>query len=219
MVISEQLILRGTGGLVEGETFRVDYGETVILGRSSSCDISLKKCEKYLLLDPEERESEKHFQTVSRKHVRISFFNSTSIEIEDLSSNGTFLDGEQIQKVVISDIKDRTHELLLGTKEKFVIEWGSAAGTAAGDGGAAPDKPERVGPAPDLERPGATPDKDGAPVPEAVPVDDDEEHDPDLADEEGAPEPVTLKPADIGDDDDDEDEGDGDDDEGDKAKG
>ena len=52
------------------------------------------------------------------------FYNSTSIEVEDLSSNGTYLDGEQIQRVTISDIKDRTHELLLGTKEKFVIEWG-----------------------------------------------------------------------------------------------
>ncbi len=121
---SEQILLRGIGGLVEGETFGVEYGETVIIGRSSSCDISLKKCEKYLLLPAEERDSEKHFQTVSRKHVRISFYNSTSIEVEDLSSNGTYLDGEQIQRVTISDIKDRTHELLLGTKEKFVIEWG-----------------------------------------------------------------------------------------------
>ncbi len=123
-MISEQLILRGVGGLAEGETFRVDYGETVIVGRSSSCDISLKKCEKYLLLDQESKDSEKHFQTVSRKQVRISFYNATSIEIEDLSSsNGSFLDGEQIKKVIISDIKENSHELLLGTKEKFVLSW------------------------------------------------------------------------------------------------
>lgn len=126
-MISEQLVLRGIGGLVEGETFFVDYGETVIIGRSSSCDISLKKCEKYLLLDPEAKEVEKHFQTVSRKQVRISFYNATSIEIEDLSSsNGSFLDGEQIKKVIISDIKENSHELLLGTKEKFVLSYQAA---------------------------------------------------------------------------------------------
>lgn len=133
-MITEQLMLKGIGGLVKGETFTVDYGETVIIGRSSSCDISLKKCEKYLLLDPEEKDAEKHFQTVSRKQCRISFYNTTSIEVEDLSSsNGTFLDGEQIKKVIINDIKENSHELLLGTKEKFVMEW-SAGGEAGGSG-------------------------------------------------------------------------------------
>ncbi len=125
-MINEQLLLRGIGGLCEGEVFTVGYGETIIIGRSGSCDVSLKKCEKYLLLDPEQKDSEKHFQTVSRKQVRLSFYNATSIEIEDLgSSNGTFLDGQQIDRVIINDIKECTHELLLGTREKFLMEWSS----------------------------------------------------------------------------------------------
>lgn len=132
-MITEQLVLRGIGGLVEGEEFFIDYGETVIIGRSSGCDISLKKCEKYLLLDPDAKDAEKHFQTVSRRQVRISFYNATSVEIEDLSSsNGSFLDGEQIKKVIISDIKENGHELLLGTKEKFMLSW-TAGDDSAGD--------------------------------------------------------------------------------------
>jgi len=131
-MISEQLVLRGIGGLVDGEQFFIDYGETVIIGRSSGCDISLKRCEKYLLLDPDAKDAEKHFQTVSRKQVRISFYNATSIEIEDLSSsNGSFLDGEQIKKVIISDIKENGHELLLGTKEKFQLSWSDGEGDGA----------------------------------------------------------------------------------------
>jgi pSer/pThr/pTyr-binding forkhead associated (FHA) protein len=122
--ITEQLLLRGVGGLVEGELFFVGYGDTSIIGRSSECDVSLKRCAKYLQLDPEQQDEERHFHTVSRRQVRISFHNTTSIEIEDLgSSNGTFLDGEQIKKVVINDIKDNNHELLLGTRELFIIEW------------------------------------------------------------------------------------------------
>ena len=135
MAITEQLLLRGIGGLCEGEILSVDYGETIIIGRSSSCDFSMKKCEKYLLLDPEQKDSEKHFQTVSRKHVRLSFYNATSIEVEDLgSSNGTFLDGQQIDRVIINDIKECTHELLLGTREKFVLEW-TAGDEPTGDTG------------------------------------------------------------------------------------
>jgi pSer/pThr/pTyr-binding forkhead associated (FHA) protein len=134
-MISEQLILRGIGGLCEGEVFTVDYGETIVIGRSGNCDISMKKCEKYLLLDPEQKDSEKHFQTVSRKHVRLSFYNATSIEIEDLgSSNGTFLDGQQIERVIINDIRECSHELLLGTREKLVLEWSSGEDEQRGSG-------------------------------------------------------------------------------------
>lgn len=132
-MISEQLNLRGIGGLCEGEVWTVDYGDTIIIGRSSACDVSMKKCERYLLLDPEQKESEKHFQTVSRKHVRLSFYNATSIEIEDLgSSNGTFLDGQQIERVIINDIKECTHELLLGLSEKMQLEWSSGEEDDAG---------------------------------------------------------------------------------------
>ena len=55
--------------------------------------------------------------------MRISYYNANSIEVEDLSSNGTFVNGRRIRRVVITDLRDRSHELLLGTREQFRLEW------------------------------------------------------------------------------------------------
>ena len=62
---------------------------------------------------------------MSRKHVRISCYDAENIEVEDLSSNGTFVDGQRTDRVVITDLRERSHELLLGTREKFRLEWRS----------------------------------------------------------------------------------------------
>ncbi len=71
----------------------------------------------------EKRKADRDFKTVSRKHVRITYREPGKIEIEDLSSNGTFLDGRRIERVEITDLRERPHELLLGTREKFLLEW------------------------------------------------------------------------------------------------
>ena len=117
-----------------------------MLGRSRSCDISLRKCFKYLALAPEDRKDDKHFQTVSRKHVKLSFKETDQIEIENLGANGTFIDGNKVDKVIITDVRHQSHQILLGTREKFKLEWreGGVVDTAtkpAGtlDDGAPPD--------------------------------------------------------------------------------
>ncbi|NQT88015.1 FHA domain-containing protein, partial [bacterium] len=46
-------------------------------------------------------------------------------EVEDLSSNGTFVDGRRISRTVITDLRERSYELLLGTRERFRLEWRS----------------------------------------------------------------------------------------------
>jgi len=117
------LVLMGIEGLVEGEVFRINQSESVIIGRSRSCDISLRKCFKYLALDPEERKTDRHFQTVSRKHLRLIFKDSDQIELENLGANGSFIDGTKVDKVIITDIRFQPHEILLGTREKFRLEW------------------------------------------------------------------------------------------------
>lgn len=117
------LVLMGIEGLVEGEVFRINAGEDVILGRSRSCDISLRKCFKYLALDPEDRKDDRHFQTVSRKHLRLVFKDADQIELENLGANGSFVDGTKVDKVIITDIRFQPHEILLGTREKFRLEW------------------------------------------------------------------------------------------------
>jgi pSer/pThr/pTyr-binding forkhead associated (FHA) protein len=117
------LLVVGVDGMVEGEVFRVPAGSQVVVGRSRSCDISLRKCLKYLSLDPEERAKNKHFQTVSRQHLQISVERADHIEIENLGANGSTIDGQPLEKLVINNLADEPRELVLGTKEKFRLEW------------------------------------------------------------------------------------------------
>mgnify|MGYP001177146324 CR=1 FL=1 len=121
--VADGPVLEGIDGLVNGESFPLEYGQTVIVGRSRSCEISLRRCPKWLDLSPADREKEKDLKTVSRKHVRVSFYNANSIEIEDLSSNGTFVDGKRIDRLLISDIKEKEHDILLGTRERLKLIW------------------------------------------------------------------------------------------------
>jgi len=121
-------VLVGVDGFVAGEEIPLQYGKTIIVGRSRSCDISLRRCPRWRELPVEERETEADFKTVSRKHLRVTFYNANSIELEDLSSNGTFVDGKRIERILISDLKEREHEILLGTKERFSLAWKAPAG-------------------------------------------------------------------------------------------
>ena len=126
MMAESNPILVGVEGFVVGEEFQLEHGKSLIVGRSRSCDVSLRHCAKWLQLDPDERDLEQDFKTVSRKHMRVTYYNVNSIEIEDLSSNGTFVDGKRIDRILISDIKEKQHEILLGTQERFRLEWKEA---------------------------------------------------------------------------------------------
>ena len=119
--------LVGTAGFVKGEAFPVGLGSTVVIGRSRSCDISLQRCPTWLELDEDERDAARDFKTVSRKHVRVSCYDSDNVEVEDLSSNGTFVDGRRVDRIVLTDLRERSHELLLGTREAFRLEWQAEA--------------------------------------------------------------------------------------------
>ena len=123
--MSDGPVLVGTDGFVLGEEFQIDMGSTVVIGRSRTCDISLRRCRSWLAMDQAHRECEDDFKSVSRKHIRISYYDSSNIEVEDLSSNGTFVDGCRINRTVITDIRERSYELLLGTRERFRLEWRS----------------------------------------------------------------------------------------------
>ena len=61
-------------------------------------------------------------RTVSGKHFEITPFSEDSIEIVNLSPNGTYVDGKRVDKVVIDDIADETHDIKLGAKEVLRLE-------------------------------------------------------------------------------------------------
>ena len=118
-------VLVGTAGFVDGEEYPVAVGSTVVIGRSRSCDVSLQRCKSWLALDEDDRDAAQDFKTVSRKHARISCYDAENVEVEDLSSNGTFVDGRRVDRMVITDLREEDHELLLGTRETFRLEWRS----------------------------------------------------------------------------------------------
>ena len=48
-------------------------------------------------------------------------YNLGSIEIVNLSPNGTYVDGTRVDKLVIDDIAEKTHEIKIGLEEKFEL--------------------------------------------------------------------------------------------------
>lgn len=111
------LTLRGLGPLGEGETLKLSLGETIVCGRSRHCDWSLKRTPAFLMADEEEREALRGslaFRSVSRRHVRIAFLAADMLDIENLSTNGTFVDGHKVDRLILKDCITEAHEIRLG---------------------------------------------------------------------------------------------------------
>ncbi len=114
---SRTLILRGVKGYLAGQTFRVRHGESITVGRSRGCHVSLQRSDCFTGA----AEAGISFKKTSRKHVRIAFPHPDLVEIENLSRNGTLVDGARIDKLIVSDLAGRTVELEFGEGEKLVL--------------------------------------------------------------------------------------------------
>lgn len=114
--------LVGTSGYSQGERFPLQYGKTLVIGRSRSADFSLRRLKKYLSLPIAEREKDEMFRTVSGRHFEITMYNLGAIEVKNLSGNGTLVDGEPIETLVIEDIDERAYKIEIGLREKFSLE-------------------------------------------------------------------------------------------------
>lgn len=138
------LVLRGTGRLGEGEMIKISMGETVVVGRSRHCDWSLKRSPGYLKSEGDEREAitkSLEFRSVSRQHLRIAFLAEDMVELENLSANGTFLDGNRLDRIVLRDCLERTHAIRLGPKGVLLeLAPGSLPTLSAGRTGAAEEE-------------------------------------------------------------------------------
>ena len=123
------LSVRGLGQLAEGQNVKVSLGETIIVGRSRYCDWSLRLAPRYLKSAPDGRDdikSDLAFNSVSRRHARITYLSQDMVEIENLSVNGTLVDGKLVDKIVLRDLSRRTHEIQLGPKGVILeVEQGS----------------------------------------------------------------------------------------------
>jgi pSer/pThr/pTyr-binding forkhead associated (FHA) protein len=113
-------VLLGTVGLVTGECFILADGSDLVMGRSRSCDISLRRAAAYMKLSTEVRDADHEFNTVSRRHIRLQVHESV-IRMQDLSTNGTFCNDQPIQQSKEMDLSTGDFALRLGTRECFSV--------------------------------------------------------------------------------------------------
>ncbi|MHC5054511.1 MAG: FHA domain-containing protein [Planctomycetota bacterium] len=114
--------LVGVSGHVEGEEMKLQYGKTIVVGRSRSADFSLRRMAKVKALSADEREGDKDLRTVSGRHCEITMYNLGSIEIVNLSPNGTYVDERLVDKIIIDDVAKKSHDIRIGTGEVFSLE-------------------------------------------------------------------------------------------------
>ena len=118
------IMLRGVGELAEGQQLKLAVGETIVVGRSRHCDWSLRRTPMFLKSDKDQRKAiraDTLYSSVSRKHMRMSYLAPDMLEIENLSGNGTIVDGMPIDKIVLTDIRTQPHTIQLGP-EGVVLE-------------------------------------------------------------------------------------------------
>ena len=120
---AEGPVLVGIRGVAEGEVFALEYGRSLVIGRSRDCDVSLRNCRRWVEAEEKGEQPLPTAKTVSRKHVKITCNDPQSVELEDLSSNGTFVDGKRIDRLVLTDVQETPHELVLGGGDAFRLEW------------------------------------------------------------------------------------------------
>jgi len=131
--MSEQAVrleVTGHGGLLAGVSHHLDPGETLVIGRSRSCDLSLRKSPVFgERSDAGDLLRSKQFNRVSRIHCEIEYRGDGNVEIRDLSQNGTLVDGVRVGRCHQMKIaRERvTVELVDGTWGKLLLREAGAA--------------------------------------------------------------------------------------------
>ncbi len=111
------LALRGTGEVAEGENLEIALGDAVVLGRSRHCDWSLKRTPTWLKSQDAERQRLRatlSWRSTSRRHCRLTYLAPDLLDVENLSQNGTFVDGSPVARVLLSDCRTTAHRIQLG---------------------------------------------------------------------------------------------------------
>ena len=114
--------LVGISGHVKGERFPLQYGQKIVVGRSREADISMRRMASFRRMTDEQREKDESLRTVSGRHFMITMYNTRSIEIVNLSPNGTRLDGKNIESEIIDDIHEHAHIIRFGRDEALSLE-------------------------------------------------------------------------------------------------
>lgn len=109
-----RLSIRGRGGILDGVHRVLEPATTLVVGRSRSCHLSLRRTRGFLRSDdPGALLQSAPFRRVSRVHCEIAFLPDGRVEIRDLSQNGTVVDGRRIDRTyVLTPGDDPVHVVL-----------------------------------------------------------------------------------------------------------
>ncbi|MFH1708086.1 MAG: FHA domain-containing protein [Planctomycetota bacterium] len=135
MAVKQKLVLIGIDGYSKDASFEIGEGSPKVIGRSRSCDCSLRRLKSWMEAPEEERDKAEEFKTVSRRHLKVELFRDPAgrpvVKLADLSRNGTFVDEERIGAV--HEIKEwgEPHYLRLGEKEKYKLSLADDTGAPA----------------------------------------------------------------------------------------
>ena len=113
------ITITGLGELAEGQNVTINLGESIVVGRSRHCEWSLRRTPSYLKMDETHRgavQGSHAYNSVSRKHARISYVAPDMVEIRNLSSNGTLVDGRLVDKLILQDCRENSHKIQLGPR-------------------------------------------------------------------------------------------------------
>ena len=119
---SHRLALQGLGPLGEGLNLVIRLGESVVLGRSRHCDWSLKGTPSWLKSQEGDRTAIRKslgWRSTSRRHCRITYLAPDLVEVRNLSQNGTLVDEHRVDRIILTDCRNRVHEIRLGESGEF----------------------------------------------------------------------------------------------------
>lgn len=117
------LALIGVNGWIAGECYALSPGDDIVLGRSRSCDISLRRAKTYLAKSRYDRDNDHDFNTVSRRHLHLTVVDTSYIRLEDLSTNGTYVDEVLMSDALDVNARERLIQVRLGTRETIQVQY------------------------------------------------------------------------------------------------
>jgi len=100
-----RVVVEGRGTWFDGLRAVLEPGKIVVVGRSRSCDVSIRKSQHFRHQPGKDeilRSAE--FNRVSRIHCELSLVGPRRVEVRDLSSNGTWVHGARVKGAVVVDL-------------------------------------------------------------------------------------------------------------------
>ena len=105
MTANGRVLVEGQGTWFDGLRAVLEPGKVVVVGRSRSCDVSVRKSQHFRHLpDKDEVLRSTEFNRISRIHCELSLVGPRRVEVRDLSSNGTWVDGARVKGAVVVDL-------------------------------------------------------------------------------------------------------------------